>query len=385
MFINETHLPQLLPCEAYFDRGQHHREMASMFMPGWHCVGTLVELPGEGSYFTTECLGRPIIVWFRDGEPHAFFNVCAHRFSVLTDQASGNMPQLKCKYHGWEYDKHGDTKRIPDAQSFRPLARGQLGLTKLRCQTVGQLIFISLVDDGPPLDEYLQDGYALCQQLFGDNTRLVLAARRDNHANWKVSLENSLEGYHLSEVHADTFGAFPNAGDCEHELHDASHSALRVEQNESTRLTRLAEWLTTVAGIEGDATYHQYHCYPNLVFAKFGLFSWMEAVYPTSPNDSYDTWRFFSGGIDPSSVRGRIIHGAMKMWGHRWFQRVIDEDERIFPSIQRGLESPSRPGDGLVSIREERVFHFQKYVLDKTNGVSDEEIDAFTPGCSACS
>jgi phenylpropionate dioxygenase-like ring-hydroxylating dioxygenase large terminal subunit len=389
MFLSETHLPQLLTAERYFTADHHKSEWNQLFLPGWHCVGTTAELAASGDYFTTDLLGRPILAWSCDGEVHAFLNVCAHRFSLLTDSPCGNMPQLKCRYHGWEYDKFGDTKRIPDAQSFKPLKRGQLGLTKLKCETIGRLIFVSLNPDPLPLADFLGDGYDLCKSLFPDASRLVLAARRDNHANWKVSLENSLEGYHLEEVHSSTFGGFPDAGDCRHELHDANHSSLWVESKEETRLTRLAKWVSKVAGIEGDATYHQFHCYPNLVFAKFGIFSWMEAVYPISPTDSYDTWRFFSNAVDPSTAKGKLVNAALKAWGKRWFQRVIDEDERIFPSIQQGLQSPLQPGGGLVSIREERVFHFQNFILDRTKDVDPNTTAATAPypstGCSACS
>lgn len=398
MFLSETHLEQLLPPKFYFTPEQHQAELNELFLPGWHCVGTTAELTAQGDYFTAELFKRPVLVWWHDGHVHAYLNVCAHRFSMLTDSASGNMPRLKCRYHGWEYDQSGEAKRIPDAQSFKPLHRGQLGLTKLKCETVGRLIFVSLNPEPVQLADYLGQGYELCQQLFPQRSRLVLAARRNNGANWKVSLENSLEGYHLAEVHSETFGNFPQAGDCQHELHGTSHSALRVESAESTRLTRLAHWASKIAGIDGDATYHQFHCYPNLVFAKFGVFSWMEAVYPDSPNDSHDQWRFFSNAIEPDTARGRLVNLALAAWGRRWFQRVIDEDERIFPSIQRGLESPIQPGGGLVSIREERVFHFQKYILDRT--VDRESPNDASPrlpraavavppippaGCSACS
>ena len=390
MFLSETHLPQLLSNDQYHSKEQFQLEWERLFLPGWHCIGSTQEFTGEGSFIATELLGRPIIVWYSESELHAFLNICAHRFSLLTDEPCGKMPRLKCRYHGWEYDKHGDTKRIPDAKSFKPLKRGQLGLTPLKCETIGCLIFISFNEAPPPLEEYLGDGYQFCEAMFPESTRLVLASRRDNHANWKVSVENSLEGYHLAEVHSGTFGSFPDASDCEHELHDHAHSALRVHSEKETRLTRLAEWVYRVAGIKGDASYHQIHCYPNLVFAQFGVFRWMEAVYPISPTDSYDTWRFFSDAVDPSSARGRVVNAALKAWGKRWFQRVIDEDENIFPCIQQGLQSPVQPSGGLVSTREERVFHFQNYVLDNTTKLQDPQPHAIVPSpsgsqnCSAC-
>lgn len=367
MFLSETHLPQLLSADAYRNPEIAQREAASLFLPGWHCVACVDDLSEPGAFLSRELLGHPIIVW-RDGESvHAFLNVCAHRFSLLTDQPSGVMPSLKCRYHGWEYDANGDTKKIPDAKSFKPLQRGQLGLTRLPCQRVGQLIFVSLSDSPLPLQEYLGPAFDLCRKWFGEDTKLVLAARRSNHCNWKVSVENSLESYHLTEVHSATFGGHPDADFCRHRLYDDSHSELRVDRSSDFWLVRLARRLERFTGMRVETDYHQVHRYPNLVFAKFGPFRWMEAVYPLSASDSYDTWRFFSGGVSRQTLRGRLIHRILRLWGRRWFQRVIDEDEAIFPSIQHGLESPTLPGTGLISMREERVHHFQRYVHQNQN------------------
>ena len=366
MFINETHLPQLLQPGQYTDPEYHRQEVERLFMPGWHCIGSRFELPDDGSFITVDLLNHPVIVWRQGDEVHAYLNVCAHRFSMLTQSPCGHMDRLKCQYHGWEYDVHGDTKRIPDAKSFKPLERGKLGLTKLPCESVGQLIFVTLNQDPEPLRTFLGDAYAMCERLYSSTCRPVLACRRDNHANWKVALENSLEGYHLDEVHSSTFGPSPDADCCEHELHSDRHSALRVEHTTDTHLTKLGKWACRIAGAtDRDLSYHQFHVYPNLVFAKFGVFSWMEAVYPVSSRDSYDTWRFFSNGGDPNMARGQALNWLMRQWGKRWFKKVLAEDEAIFPNIQDGLESPVQPGSGLVSIREERVFHFQNYVLNQ--------------------
>lgn len=376
MFLSDSHLSQLLPPDAYRDPAIAQREINALFLPGWHCVGCLDDLPDPGSFLTRELLGHPIILW-RDGhEIHAFLNVCAHRFSLLTDRPCGVMSKLKCQYHGWEYDENGDTNRIPDAKSFKPLQRGQLGLTKLPCEHVGQLIFVSLCQSPISLAEYLGPGYDLCQQWFAEDSRLVLAARRNNHCNWKVSIENSLESYHLGEVHTRTFGGHPDAEDCTHHLYDDCRSEMRVQRTGDDWLVRLGERFQRLVGMHVETDYHQFHRYPNLVVAKFGPYRWMEAAYPLSASDSYDTWRFFSGGTDLKTIRGRLLHRVLKAWGGRWFQRVIDEDEAIFPSVQHGLESPTLPGTGLISIREERVHHFQSYV-DKFQ--SDDLPELVTP------
>jgi choline monooxygenase len=366
MFLHQTHLPQLMSPDEYCSPEQHEREMERLFMPGWHCVASLSDLPREGSYLTMELFDHPLILWRKDGTVHTYLNVCSHRFCMLSHAARGRQQELTCQYHGWQYDVCGNTRRIPDAKSFRPMEKGTLGLTKFRTECIGQLVFVTLDHDAPPLKEYLGPGYELCQELFSDRAQLVLATIRPNGSNWKVSIENSLESYHLQTVHASTFKDWPDEQDMHHELWDRWSSVRVTKEEKPSHLHRLGEFVMRLAGIDCDLNYYQYHCYPNLVFARFGMFSWMEAAIPTSPTDSYDVWRFFSNVAVSGKLRARFIAPSLRLWGNWWFDKVIREDERIFPAIQRGLGAPRHPSGGLVSIREERIFHFQNYVKTAT-------------------
>ncbi|XZE54405.1 aromatic ring-hydroxylating oxygenase subunit alpha [Planctomycetaceae bacterium SH139] len=367
MFISQTHLPQLLSPDHYRHADQLAIELEKLFLPAWHCLGTLSDVPHSGDYFTRTLLERPLLVRHGEQGIQAYLNVCTHRFCELRSDSCGNMPKLKCQYHGWEFNDSGDTQRIPDAKSFRPLKKGVLGLKTFPTETVGQLIFVSLAENPPPLREYLGPGYELCQQLYSGQAEQILAVDRPNHANWKVSLENSLEGYHLETVHADTFRMYPPDSHCHHELFEGRSSLRVASPGPKTKLERLGDLLFKLAGVNSDTTYYQFHVYPNLVFAKFGMFSWLEVVLPDTPDDSHDIWRFFSNIRTPGRYRSYLPAAILRRWGRKWFKQVIGEDEAIFPAIQAGLNSPHHPGSGLVSTREERVFHFQKYLLDNAS------------------
>jgi phenylpropionate dioxygenase-like ring-hydroxylating dioxygenase large terminal subunit len=133
VFVNSTHLPQRLRAEDYTSEEVHQRELTDLFLPCWHFVGTLAEIPHVGDFCTREILGRSLIIWHTAEGIRVYLNVCAHRFCQLTNQPAGRaVKMIKCQYHGWEYDSTGNTCRIPDAQSFRPLAKGELGLPGVR-------------------------------------------------------------------------------------------------------------------------------------------------------------------------------------------------------------------------------------------------------------
>ena len=167
-FASDTHLPQLLPAEAYTSHDQFERESTSLFRNAWHCVAQTRDLHKEGAFKTVSLLGHPLILWRTKGEIRCYLNVCSHRHCLLTGKSKGTMPLLKCQYHGWEYDREGDTKRIPDARSFRPhlhlafLAFVSIELRQLaslylyRCLQIQGLWMSNLVDSGPTLRIFFQ-------------------------------------------------------------------------------------------------------------------------------------------------------------------------------------------------------------------------------------
>src|SRR5439155_10176060 len=138
----------------------------------------------------------------------AYLNVCAHRHSRLRSEPAGHDPHFRCQYHGWEYRPDGRTAKIPDAGCFRPWDRENACLRTFRTATCGGLVFVSLSDDSPPLDEFLGPFHDTCRAWFAPPYGLKWTWQTDYRANWKIPIENSLESYHVPCLHAKTFGTF---------------------------------------------------------------------------------------------------------------------------------------------------------------------------------
>jgi len=64
------------------------------------------------------------------------------------------------------------------------------------------------------------------------------------------------------------------------------------------------------------------------------------------------------------------IHKVFEAFGARFAHKVFLEDGSIYGGVQRGLEAS--PHRGVIGTREERIYHFQKFVLDKTRGQARE-------------
>jgi phenylpropionate dioxygenase-like ring-hydroxylating dioxygenase large terminal subunit len=346
----------------------YQQELEKLFLPGWHCIAAAAQIPHVGDYRTIDVLGRPLICWHTSNGFHTYLNVCTHRFSTLTDCRQGRAEgRLKCQYHGWEFDETGNTCKIPDAQSFRPLAKGELGLREYRTETVGQLIFVSFQENPIPLHEFLGDEIvALCEDWFGSNGTIIYTIDQELNCNWKIVIENGVESYHIETVHPKTFGHYPRCEECRHDfqrnydhfIHD--YTAARLSP--STRNERI---LARLSGVAPELRYHHLLRYPNVVFGCGAQVGYIQMYWPVTAKLTRGFSLFM---FQPGRRRGivsKLLHRLVKFNGAPLIRRVISEDASIVPSIHRGTASLDRPyGGGLISIREERIFAFQDRILE---------------------
>jgi phenylpropionate dioxygenase-like ring-hydroxylating dioxygenase large terminal subunit len=366
MFVSDTHLPHVLPPAAYTDQAWFERELEAVLRPAWWAVALAQELPGEGSFVTFDHLDGPVLLRRSGGRIHAYRNVCPHRLAKLTAKSCGTCPVLRCEYHGWEFDESGATRRIPEAPNFRPLEKGRLGLDRLRVEMVGAVVFLSFVADAPSVRDWLgAEEYARIADGIPSSAFPIWRQDYDVPVNWKVLVENSLESYHVGTVHAGSIGASPGEDDCRHELWDGG-SRFTVRSPASTWVGlkgRVARWL----GNTGSPDYSHSHIHPGLLRVSIDLGGGFQSVVPTGPRSCRMVYRSVIGQSGTNRIGDflarRMAASELAVW-----KRVVDEDLAIVPLVQAGLESPTHPGTGLISRREERITHFQRWLLARLGG-----------------
>jgi choline monooxygenase len=363
VFVSDTHLPQLLPPEAYYDRGWYDRELECVLRPAWWAVALVEELPRDGDFVTFDHVDGPVILRRSGGRIHGYRNVCAHRLAKLTGRTRGHCDVLRCEYHGWEYADSGATQKIPDAPSFRPMEKGQLGLCTLRVETVGAIVFLSFDPAAPPLREWLGADAALLEERFDTDTRMILRTECEVPINWKLIVENNLESYHVGTVHSATLGAFPAEHACTHDL-AAGRSRFEAAGG-PTWWGVVKRFLAGRIGRPADGRYMHSHVHPTFMWVETDLTTGFQSVVPTGPT----TCRVVFRSVAWQSRRPRPLVDAcvrMAARGSTWFwRRVVAEDVAILPQVQAGIESPGHPGPGLISRREERITHFQAWLLSR--------------------
>jgi len=368
MFIHESHLPQVLSPECYFSAEQHERELATVFEPAWHYVASLSDFPEDGSFVTCELFGRPLILWRVDGQIQAFLNVCAHRFSTLQTAACGTASRIKCPYHGWEYDQSGNTCRIPDAKSFRPMGNAARALVKYPTETRGDLVFVRLTEAGPSLSDSNKKLMQFCDEsLTGDFDR-NLTLDWDVDANWKIVVENAIESYHVAFVHQATFGGTPPEEMCEHKLEkDWTSFQIKLANGKQRKPYHPLEgFVYRVMGHRWGAGYYHCFCYPNVLVSAEHIFRTVMIVTPLSPTRCRMKFHMFAQRGTNRNAFANFVFRQVCRFAARFTTRVMQEDRALWPGLQVGLQSPQRPSPGLISAREERVFHFQQHIHDLT-------------------
>lgn len=363
MFVSDTHLPQLLPPEAYYDRAWHERELDRVLRPAWWAVALVDELPRDGDFLTFDHVDGPVILRRSGGRIHGYRNVCAHRLAKLTGKARGHCDVLRCEYHGWEYAESGATQKIPDAPSFRPLEKGQLGLGTLRVETVGAIVFLSFDPTAAPVREWLGDEAARIEDRFDTATRMVWRADYDLPFNWKLLVENNLESYHVGTVHAATLGASPAEQVC---VHDLSPGRSRFDApGDPTWWGGAKRFVARRIGRPANGGYAHTHIHPSFMWVETDLGVGCQSVVPTGPTScrvSFRSSAWQSRRSQPlaDACARRMVRSSLRVW-----QRIIAEDVAILPQVQAGIESPRHPGPGLISRREERITHFQAWLLER--------------------
>ena len=184
------------------------REQERIFDRTWQLVGHVTDLPNPGSRIVGS-IGRREVVVVRteDGAIKAHLNTCRHRGTRLVSEP-GEEKALRCPYHGWTYHLDGTLVGAPENRTIPCLDKSKLSLFGARAEVFCGLIFVNLDLDAAPLAPQLEGVRELLERYlggdmepFGDARIHVSDASHVQNSNWKVAIDNYLEGYHVPVAH----------------------------------------------------------------------------------------------------------------------------------------------------------------------------------------
>ncbi len=178
--------------------------------PVWNFLCLEAEVKKPGDYRTTFIGSMPVIVARDfDDEIYAFENRCAHRGALIALDGGGHARDFTCVYHAWNYDLKGNLKAVAFEDGVagkggmpKTFCRSDHGPRKLRIALFSGLVFGSLSDDVPPIEEYL--GEEIAAKIARVLCKPVVVTGRSTQTlnnNWKLYFENVKDTYHASLLH----------------------------------------------------------------------------------------------------------------------------------------------------------------------------------------
>lgn len=211
----------------YTDPGVFDAEVERLFEQGWIYLCHESQVAEAGRYYATEIGRQPVVVIRqKDGGLACFINACSHRGALLTATKQGKATTLTCRFHGWSYSCDGRCIRIKNEKEGYAqdgFDRSMYDLTSIaKLESYRGFVFGSLVDDVPSLADYLGASTTFMDLLIDQSPQgLEVVPGSSTYVikgNWKMQLENAVDGYHVSTVHrvfAATVGARDDRDDSE--------------------------------------------------------------------------------------------------------------------------------------------------------------------------
>jgi choline monooxygenase len=189
-----------IPARLYNDPVYLELERERIFAHTWQLVGRSDQVREHGQFFTA-AVGNDAIVVLRDRDTlRGFYNVCLHRAGPVA-QGCGKRNTLQCRYHGWTYGLDGALLRAPEMEGVQRFDPSEMHLVPIQIAIWGPLVFANLDGKAPPLLEVLEDVPRRVAPFRCEDMQYVTRKEWDIACNWKVYVDNYLEGYHLPVVH----------------------------------------------------------------------------------------------------------------------------------------------------------------------------------------
>jgi p-cumate 2,3-dioxygenase alpha subunit len=187
-------------------------EQERVFNKCWLYLCHESEVENPGDYRRRNVAGRPLFfARGSDGKVRVFLNTCTHRGALICRRDQGNTEVLQCFYHAWTFNNHGELIGVPDEAGYgKGFNRAEMGLkSPPRVDNYRGFIFISFNPDVEDLMTYLADARDYIDLIVDqaeEGMRIIPGSNRYFiKANWKLLVENSLDGYHVKPTHKTYF------------------------------------------------------------------------------------------------------------------------------------------------------------------------------------
>lgn len=334
-----------IPARWYLGPEFLAQERELVFARTWQPVAFAQTVSHPGTFATAEIAGEPVIVArAKDGVLRAFSNVCRHRASIIAD-GCGQAASLRCPYHGWTYSLDGRLLACPEFEGVLDWDKSAVRLPEYRAEIWGPYVFVNQHAAAPALTEVFGDIPAHVEKIGCAADRLEFAQRRDYviECNWKVYIDNYLEGYHLPAAHP---GLFRELDYAQYRVdtfryYSSQYAPIRPPRPSSA----IAQDNRRYASTGLNALY--YWIFPNFMLNVYPDNLSSNIIVPLAHDRTLTIFEWFAypgSTLEPETIQ--------------FSDEIQQEDIRICEQVQKGLRSRTYSTGRFSVKRENGVHHF---------------------------
>jgi choline monooxygenase len=352
-FESQVARAHTLDASWYLDPAVYTLERERIFARTWQPVCRLSDVAKPGDYIAAEAAGEPIVVT-RDmsGTIRAYYNVCPHRAGALA-RGQGNRKSLQCLYHGWTFSLEGKLVRVPGFEGTENFDQGCFGLHAVQVDTWGPYVFVNLDPTAPSLAESW--GTVFNQTTRVDLSEWNLVERYDYliDCNWKVYVDNYVEGYHVPFAHPG-LNREMNLDDYyvdTHRMHSTQRVVVKPADQGNPAKRRYPN-----PKHDDQICYHA--IFPNFMIDVYPDNLSTNILKPVGVDKCLLTFEwFFRPDVDQETIDGMV----------KFADEVQYEDIEICEYVQQNLKSRAYQRGRFSARHENGVHHFQALVHEFIN------------------
>ncbi len=359
-----------LPADWYTSPELFELERQHVFRHVWQCVGRTEQVARPGDYFTCEVANEQIVVArAKDGRLRAFSNVCLHRAGPVA-MGCGNRKALQCPYHGWTYELDGRVRGTHGMDGTKDFEPATMRLPEFRVDTWGPLVWVSIDPAVPSLDEWLAQITPRMSNYRMDELQYIGGRRWRVACNWKMYVDNYMEGYHIPFIHPGLNQAL-NPQVYTYALGEWSNEQYGAEPHPRGPGSRVASVLGSAQAFRQlkpplpglDQTerngYYFFWLFPTNTFNFMPDGFMLMTIRPLEVELTEST---FSWWLPPAKdLTDRLLQAAVVNFGHL----VNTEDVEICTIAQKGMHS-SVYSQGRYSANQEMcLHHFHRMLVER--------------------
>jgi methanesulfonate monooxygenase large subunit len=309
----------------------------------WRKVWTLTvhesELPKQLDYRTLTIAREPVvIVRGPDNKIRAFLNVCPHRGNIIVRkpagsltvaEPSGNVNNMTCMFHGWQFDAYGSCADIPRCKAGYQdrLTKKDIGLRELKCEVAhGGFVWVSLSDQVEPLSSFIGGAFDIMKTEIDTEALEVFHYHKAFiDSNYKLWHDTNSEFYHdyMHYFNRATSMMQPGYFERRYTPYDNGHATVGSMEVKYEAYQGAASRVLSFPGMPKNG-WKMVDLFPGSTYNIRGSSLRVDTMTPIGPNKVLIEFRGLGLKRDTSEEREQRIRDHNTIWGP--FGRNLHED-----------------------------------------------------------